>query len=107
MVSSYGNIIIYRICKNEFLLKTFLEIAKPNKDGYSDIIYIKDLIKINPKFALSNGGSWCRSDGTLGNMFIIKKIKDKNKIIGIQLMSINENPVNKKNSFRTKKTHTT
>lgn len=82
--------------RDESLIKTFLEIAKPNKDGYSDIIYIKDLIKINPKFALGNGGSWCRSDGTLGNMFIIKKIKDKNKIIGIQLMGINENPVNKK-----------
>ena len=32
--------------RDESLIKTFLEIAKPNKDGYSDIIYIKDLIKI-------------------------------------------------------------
>lgn len=78
------------------LTKTFLEIAKPDKQGFSEIIYIKDLIKINPKFALGNGGSWCRSDGTLGNIFLIEKIKIKNKIVGIKLNGYNESPTNKR-----------
>lgn len=60
--------------------------------GYSSIIFINELIKYN--LQLGNGGSWCRSDGSLGKYFNINRVKKKGKIISVQLVGYKKNTFN-------------
>lgn len=62
-----------------------MEIADPDPQGYSEFISMDYLVKINPNFECGNGGSWCRSDGSLGKLFEIVKKYDKGKISEIKL----------------------
>jgi len=56
--------------------------------GYSEIVPIEILNKYN--LSLGNGGSWCRSDGPLGNIFNVTRIKDKGSIIAVKLDGFNK-----------------
>lgn len=78
--------------QSQSLAAIFEDIAKPDEDGYSKEVYIKDLIEINEGFALGNGGSWCRSDGPLGRKFNIKRMKESNRIIAVKLDGFNRDP---------------
>lgn len=59
------------------------------KTGYSEEIPIEILNKYD--LSLGNGGSWCRSDGPLGKIFNITRIKNKGSIIGVKLDGFNKN----------------
>jgi len=89
--------------KNASLAKQFLEIAKPNEDGFSAPIAIEDLIKANEDFRLGNGGSWCREDGPLKE-YNIRRIKKGGKIVAVQLDGKNKRVKNRaiKNSIKKK-----
>ena len=79
------------------MLKTkkelFLELAKPDEDGFSRIVHINEFIGEYASLQMGNGGAWCRDDGPLGKEFNIKRIKEKGKIIAVSLEG------RKKNSF--------
>lgn len=74
------------------LTELFEEIAKPNDKGYSRAVSVEELISIDSRFAMGNGGSWCRSDGQLGKKYNIKRIKEKGKIVAVQLDGFNKQP---------------
>lgn len=57
--------------------------------GHSEIVKYSDLIKHN--LNTTNGGDWCRSDGTLGKYFNINRIKEKGRIVGVQLVGYKKN----------------
>jgi len=63
--------------------------------GYSDVVYYKDY----PELKTENGGDWCRSDGTIGSVYIINRIKVNNSprspTIGVQLIGFNKQPKNR------------
>ena len=75
----------------------FLELAKPDKDGFSRIVYVKEF-ESNPRYSrlmFGNGGDWCREDGTLGKKYNINRIKEKNAIVAIQLEGYKKVPIEK------------
>jgi len=59
------------------------------KTGHSEIVRIEALTKY--KLNTTNGGDWCRSDGPLGKYFNIERIKEKGKIVGVQLVGYKKN----------------
>lgn len=68
----------------------FCEISNLDyKNGYSEIVHLETLTKHNLKTI--NGGDWCRSDGTLGKYFNINRIKEKARIVGVQLVGYKKN----------------
>lgn len=68
----------------------FCEICNLDYDnGHSDVVPLNTLIKHN--LGMGNGGSWCRSDGPLGNYFNIDRKKEKGKIISVQLVGYRKN----------------
>jgi hypothetical protein len=70
----------------------FLEICNLDySNGFSSLVGLEELEQAG--LSTSNGGDWCRSDGTLGKYFNIDRIKEKGKIVGVQLLGY------KKNSF--------
>ena len=71
----------------------FCEVCKLDyQNGHSEIVHLDTLIKHNLK--TTNGGDWCRSDGTLGKYFNINRIKEKGKIVGVQLVGYKKNRFN-------------
>lgn len=58
------------------------------KTGYSEKIPIEILNKYD--LSLGNGGSWCRSDGPLGKIFNITRVKEKGSIIAVKLDGFNK-----------------
>lgn len=70
--------------KQKSLKDLFLNFARPDKDGFSEIVLLSDLIAIDTRFATGNGGHWCRSDGSLKE-YNIRRIKEKNKIVAVKL----------------------
>ena len=99
--------------KDDFLTESFFErkdISKYKKDsknwifleiceldytnGFSKLVPVETLDEYGLK--TTNGGDWCRDDGTLGKYFNIDRVKDKGRIVGVQLLGY------KKNSFSNK-----
>ena len=72
---------------------TFLALAQPDEDGFSRAVPISELNKIGLGFG--NGGSWCRSDGTLAKKYNVERVKSRNKIVAVKLNGFNKIPINK------------
>lgn len=66
------------------LKEIFLEIAQPDDQGISREVTVEELLKVDSRFAMGNGGSWCRSDGPLKD-FVIERRKKGNRIIAVKL----------------------
>ena len=83
--------------KKESLCDLFLELAKPDKDGFSRKVSEDEFVGGYAGLKLGNGGSWCRDDGTLAKKYnIIRHKKGRgNKIEFIQLESYKKNPIQK------------
>lgn len=74
----------------------FLQLAKPDKDGFSRKVYIKEFKgKYKKIYFTGNGGSWCRDDGSLGERFNIERHKEGVKIDYIRLHGYNNLPIKK------------
>lgn len=57
--------------------------------GYSELVNINVLN--DNSLSMGNGGSWCRSDGPLGKIFNITRIKEKGTIVAVKLDGFNKN----------------
>jgi hypothetical protein len=77
-------------------LTLFLELAKPDKDGFSRKVSIDEFIDKYAGLQLGNGGSWCRDDGSLGGKYNIVRHKDGTKISHIELQGVKKSPIDKK-----------
>ncbi|MCH9665946.1 MAG: hypothetical protein K0U41_08910 [Gammaproteobacteria bacterium] len=73
----------------------FLRLAKPDKLGFSRAVPVSEFKRNYLKLRLGNGGDWCRSDGTLGKRFNIRRNKQGNRIVSIQLQGFNKKPIGK------------
>ena len=81
--------------KQQSKWKLFLELAKPDDDGFSRAVEITEFVGKYERLTLGNGGSWCRDDDTLGQKYNVDRQKVKgrgNKIVSVQLNGFNYNP---------------
>lgn len=72
--------------------ESFLELAKPNKDGVSRWVSVSEFIGKYKKLQLGNGGSWCRASSSLAKKYVIEFYKSKtagNSIDRIRLLGFN------------------
>jgi hypothetical protein len=70
--------------------------CKIDKEGISNEITLDELIKIDIRFTLGNGGSWCRDEVSfLGKKYLIKRNLVKGKIYSIQLIGFNPKSTNR------------
>ncbi len=67
----------------------FFEIANVDEDGFSDIVQRSVLAEYG--LNTTNGGDWCRTDGTLGLVFNIERAKSKGKISSVRLCGYRKN----------------
>ncbi len=74
----------------------FLELAQPDRDGFSRAVSVDEFTGRYEDLRLGNGGSWCRDDSGLGKIFNIHRKKSKNKIIAIELHGFKKNPIEKR-----------
>ena len=73
----------------------FLELAKPNANGFSEAVYVTKFQGKYEKLRFGNGGDWCRSDGSLAKYYNIERHKSKGKIDFVRLHGYNKNPIEK------------
>ena len=63
----------------------FLELAKPDEQGFSRDVKIDEFINEYEILKMGNGGDWCRDDGTLAKIYNIVRTQEKGKIISVRL----------------------
>ena len=73
----------------------FLELAKPDGDGFSRRVSVDEFVDEYAELRLGNGGSWCRDDGGLANQFNVVRHKEKGKIVAIELHGSKKQPIRK------------
>lgn len=72
----------------------FIELAQPDKDGFSKKVPVTEFKGKYEKLKLGNGGSWCRKDSSLGKQYNVVRHKcfKKNTISHVELQGFNKNP---------------
>ncbi|MHA1541265.1 MAG: hypothetical protein ACTSXL_05300 [Alphaproteobacteria bacterium] len=73
----------------------FLELANPDKDGFSRKVLVEEFTGRYARLQMGNGGDWCRSDGSLGREFNLRRNKKGNKIISVKLEGKKKLSINK------------
>lgn len=71
----------------------FLKLAKPDLNGYSRWVDVKEFVGEYKNLQLGNGGSWCRRSSSLAKTYIVEFDKSKtpgNSIDAIRLCGFNE-----------------
>lgn len=71
----------------------FLELAQPDKRGFSREVIIEEFVGKYAGLALGNGGSWCRDDGGLGKEYNIRRNKPSVKITSVSLQGFKKIPI--------------
>lgn len=79
--------------KRGSLAARFLELARPDLDGFSRRVPVEEFVGDYERLRLGNGGSWCRDDGPLAREFNIHRIKEKGKIVAVQLHGRKKQPI--------------
>lgn len=69
----------------------FLELAKPDKAGFSHKVFITEFTGKYSPLIMGNGGDWCRTDGTLGKVYNIKRHLYKGAIDYVELRGYRKN----------------
>ena len=70
----------------------FVELARPDNNGVSRWVYIKEFKGEYESLQLGNGGSWCRAESMLAKKYIIefdKSLTSGNSIDAIRLNGLN------------------
>lgn len=73
----------------------FLELARPNPEGFSRAVPISEFTGRYEGLRLGNGGSWCRDNGPLGQRFNIRRNKPGGKIVSVELQGLKKVPIAK------------
>ena len=72
----------------------FLKLALPDEyTGISRIVEITELKRNGLGFG--NGGSWCRDESRLAQTYIVERIKEKGRIVGVKLNGLKSQPITK------------
>lgn len=75
------------------LAALFLELARPDVDGFSRAVPTIEFEGPYERLRLGNGGSWCRDDGSLAREFNVHRIKEKGRIVAVQLHGRKKQPI--------------
>lgn len=83
--------------KNLTKTELFIKLAKPDKNGCSRWVDVKEFVDEYKDLQLGNGGSWCRKSSSLAKKYIVEF--DKSKTKGNTIDAIRLNGCNTENSF--------
>ena len=77
-------------------VQMFLLASKPDEQGKTRLWLYTELEALYPgvEFQTKNGGDWNRSDGQLKD-FIVTRVKDKGRSIGIRLDGYRDSSIEK------------
>lgn len=67
----------------------FLELAKPDDNGFSRWVNISEFVGKYKSLVMGNGGDWNRGSSPLAKKYIIEKQKSKGAIIAVRLNGFN------------------
>lgn len=73
----------------------FLELAQPDSDGFSHPVSVSEFTGRYARLTMGNGGGWCRDDGPLARSFNIKRIKERGRIVAVELQGRKKQPIEK------------
>ncbi len=73
----------------------FLLLAKPDKDGFSRAVKVSEFVGEFEGLRLGNGGSWCRAESGLAQVFNVERKLEKRTIVEIVLHGYQKRPINK------------
>lgn len=73
----------------------FLELAKPDADGFSRRVPVSEFEGRYERLRMGNGGGWCRDDGPLAKKFNIKRHKEGGRIVAVELQGQKKQPIEK------------
>ncbi len=73
----------------------FLELAQPDKDGFSREVNIAEFVGRYERLRFGNGADWCRDDSTLAKTYNVVRHKQGNKIHAIELHGLKKVPISK------------
>jgi hypothetical protein len=73
----------------------FLELAKPDEQGFSRDVKIEEFVGDYQKLKMGNGGDWCRDDGKLAEVYNIVRVLEKGKITSVRLEGFKKIPIDK------------
>ena len=79
------------------LAALFEQLARPDHRGVSRIVSRSEFVdEYGGLDNFGNGGSWCRSDGPLGQKYIVDRQRTgpRGSISSIQLLGFNDRPIN-------------
>ena len=75
----------------------FEQMAQPDHRGVSRVIYRSEFTGVYAELDnFGNGGTWCRSDGSLGRKYVIDRQRTgpRGSIGSVQLLGFNNRPLN-------------
>ncbi len=75
------------------LKQLFLELAKPDEDGFSRAVPTTEFVGRYERLRLGNGGSWCRDDGSLAAEYNVRRNKAGNRIVSVELQGKKKAPI--------------
>lgn len=73
----------------------FLELAKPDTNGFSRAVSVDEFTGRYAGLVFGNGGSWARDDGGLAKQYNIRRHKDGGRIVAVELQGYKKNPIDK------------
>ena len=73
----------------------FLELATPDELGFSRAVNVNEFTNEYAVLKMGNGGSWCRSDGSLGRKYNIRRHKKGKGIVSVELQGYKKQPIGK------------
>ena len=75
--------------------KLFLELAKPDKYGFSRVVKREEFVGKYKPLDTPNGSHWSRKESSLANKYNIRKIQEGNKVVSYELHGFKKVPVKK------------
>ncbi len=73
----------------------FLELAKPNKDGFSRRVYVSEFAGKYAELKMGNGGAWCRESSRLASIYNVERGKKGVPIHYVRLHGFKKIPIKK------------
>ena len=78
--------------KRESKAALFLELAKPDHEGFSRSVSVAEFVGRFARLRFGNGGDWCRRDSSLAKTYNVVRRKRNNAIVAVELQGFNKTP---------------
>ena len=81
--------------KQQSKRELFLELAKPDEDGFSREVSIDKFVGKYSRLQFGNGVDWARAETKIAKEYNIRLTKKGGKVVAISLQGFNKNPISK------------